>query len=162
MPPLYTAVTRINTAFPGISSISAITSGVLCQYIDDVEAEINAIISKRYALPLTVTCPILIAIATRETIYRTLVQRAIVQFPPAQQGRHPLQIQHTDDQKLLEKIADGEIQLVDSSAEVISGDTSQIQLYSTTMNYTPTFSEDSMLDSVIDPDKLDDIAADRA
>ncbi len=73
---VYTSVTRINSAFPPISSVSNINSAVISQYATDVEAEIDSLISKRYVLPLTVTCPILTAIATRETIYRIAVQRA--------------------------------------------------------------------------------------
>jgi len=152
----YTSVTRVNSAFPMITSVSNITSGVVAQYSDDAEAEIDARISARYALPLGVTCPILVAIATRETIYNIATQRGLVQFPPAQQGRAPLYQRHLDDQKLLEAIADGSVQLVTSSGAVIAADTSQKQIYSTTMDYVPTFSEGSQVDQVQDQDKLDD------
>ncbi len=160
-PLAYTTVTRINSAFPSISSVSNITSGVICQYATDVEAEIDAVISKHYSLPLTVTSPLLVAIATRETIYRIAVQRALVQFPPAQQGRAPLQVQHEEDQKLLAKIAEGKLQLVSSSGAVIAADTTQMEIYSTTKTYIPTFHEGDWGDMIIDSNKLDDIASDR-
>ena len=161
VPLAYTTVTRINSAFPAITSITNINSAIVCQYAEDVEAEIDAVISKRYALPLTVTCPILVAIATREAIYRIAVQRALVQFPPAQQGKAPLQVQHEDDQKLLDKIADGKIQLVSSSGAVVAADLTQIEIYSTTKGYLPTFHEGAWTDMVRDQNKLDDIVADR-
>ena len=161
LPVSYTSVTRVNSAFPAISSVSNINSAIIAQYAGDVEAEINALISKRYALPLTVEVPILIAIATREAIYRIAVQRALVQFPPAQQGQHPMQVQHKDDQKLLEKIADGDIQLIDSTGAVIAVDVTQLEVYSTTKNYVPTFHEGSWVDTTQDQSKLDDIDADR-
>lgn len=160
-PVSYTAVSRVHSAYPSITSVSNLSSAVIHQFAGDVEAEINAVIAKQYALPLTVECPILTAIATRETIYRIAVQRALVQFPPAQQGRHPMQVQHIDDQKLLEKIAAGTIPLVSASGAVIAGDTTQMEAYSTTMTYVPTFQEGSMLDSVQDPAKLDDMRTDR-
>lgn len=160
-PLTYTTVTRINSAFPAISSVSNINSAIISQYGADVEAEIDTVISKRYVLPLAVTCPILVAIATRETIYRIAVQRALVQFPPAQQGKAPLQVQHEDDQKLLEKLADGKLQLVSSSGAVVAADLTQIEIYSTTMGYTPTFHEGDWGSMVQDPDKLTDIDADR-
>lgn len=160
-PLVYTTVTRINSAFPFISSVSNITSGIVAQYATDVEAEIDAIISKRYVLPLTATCPILVAIATRESIYRLAVQRSLVQFPPAQQGKAPLQVQHEDDQKLLDKIANGAIQLVGSDGTVIAVDTTQMEIYSTTKDYLPTFHEGDWGDMDVDQDKLDDIESDR-
>lgn len=161
LPVSYTSVSRVNTAFPMISSVANITSGVICQFAGDVEAEINAVISKRYALPLTVDCPILIAVATRETIYRIAVQRALVQFPPAQQGQHPMQVQHKADQDLLKKLAEGDMQLVDSSGAVITADTTQMQIFSTTMNYQPTFHEGPMTDQIQDEDKVDAMLDDR-
>ncbi len=130
-------------------------------FCNDVEAEIDARISKRYALPLASAPPILVAIATRETIYRVAVQRALIQFPPAQQGRSPLAVQHSDDQKLLKDIADGDIQLVTSSGAVLAADLTQAEIFSTTMNYTPTFSEGSQMDQIQDSDKLDDDLANR-
>lgn len=157
----YTSVSRINSAFPALGSISNITSAIFAQFASDVEAEINARISSRYVLPLTVECPILTAIATREAIYRTVVQRALVQFPPAQQGQHPLQIQHSDDQKLLKALADGDIQLVTSSGGVVAVDTTQMEIYSTTKDYLPTFHEGALTDMIQDQNKLDDILTDR-
>lgn len=157
----YTSVSRINSAFPALGSVSNITSAILAQFAGDVEAEINARISKKYVLPLTVVCPILTAIATREAIYRTVVQRALIQFPPAQQGQHPMQIQHADDQKLLKALADGEIQLVNSSGGIVAADITQMDIYSTTKDYVPTFHEGAWTDMVQDQDKLDDILTDR-
>ena len=157
----YTSVTRINSMFPMISSVANITSGVIAQYADDAEAEIDARISKRYTLPLGVTCPILSAIATREAIYSIATQRGLVLFPPAQQGRAPLYQRHLDDQKLLEAIADGSIQLVTSSGAVVAADLSQMEIYSTTMDYVPTFSEGSQMDQIQDEIKLDDDLSNR-
>lgn len=161
VPLSYTTVTRINSAFPAINSVSNINSAIISQYATDVEAEIDSVIATRYALPLTVTCPILAAIATRETIYRIAVQRALVQFPPVQQGKAPLQVQHEDDQKLLVKISDGVMNLVSSSGAVVSVSASQIPIYSTTMNYLPTFHEGDWGAMVQDQDKLNAILSDR-
>ena len=161
LPVSYTSVTRINSAFPMISSVSNITSAVVAQYAGDVEARINAMISKRYHLPLAVECPLLIAVATRESIYAIALGRALVQFPPAQQGQHPLQVQHKDDKDVLEKLMKGDIQLVDSSGGVLAADTTQLQIFSTTMNYFPTFHEGEMEDQIQDPSKIDDLLSAR-
>jgi len=143
------------------SSNTNVTSSIIFQYANDVEAEINARISKKYSLPLAVDVPVLTAISTRETIYRLAVQRMLIQFPPAQQGRHPLAVQHTDDQKLIMAISEGELQLVDSTGAVLSTDTTQMEVYSTTKDYVPTMHEGRWTDMIQDPAKLDDIEADR-
>ena len=161
LPVSYTSVGVVNSAFPMIHSVSNITSAIVAAYAGTVEAEINGRIAGRFALPLTVECPLLQAIATRETIYRISVQRALIQFPPAQQGQHPLQTQHRDDQELLKMIASGAIKLVDASGAQIAWDTSNMPVYTTTMDYEPTFHEGPWVDMIQDPAKLDDIKADR-
>lgn len=166
LPVSYSIVGAVYSGFPSISSVSALTSAVVHAYMGKVEAEINAKISKRYALPIVGECPILSAISERETIYRIAVQRQLVNFPPAQQGRHPLQTQHIDDQKLLEDIALGKVQLFTVTSagvfsSVVPADTSQIEVYSTTMNQNPTFHEGGWYDQVQDTEKLDDIIDDR-
>lgn len=161
LPVSYCAVGQVFSAFPMLSSVSAITSAVVHQYAGTVEAEINGKIAKRYALPLTVECPLLQMLATRETIYRTVVQRALINFPPAQQGQHPLYNQHKEDQELLKMISEGKIALVDSSGAVISNDISNMDIYSTTKDYVPTFHEGPWGTQVQDPDKIDDALQDR-
>ncbi len=156
MTAVYTTVTRINSAFPSLSSVTNITSAIIDQYATDVEAEIDARIIARYTLPLASVPAILAAISTRETIYRITVQRALIQFPPAQQGRHPLQQQHIDDQKLLTDIVKGDLSLVASGGSEIAPSLAKMEIYSTTMNYVPTFSEGAQTDQIQDEDKLDD------
>src|SRR3990167_9429018 len=132
----YTTVQRVYDTFPPISSLTGLSSAMVLDWIGGVEAEINAKISKRYALPLSGDCPILTAIATREAIYRIAVERALVQFPPAQQGKAPRQVQHEQDQKLLDQLAAGEITLyaVDSAgafSALVAEETTQMEVYST-------------------------------
>lgn len=162
MPPLYTVVTRINSAYPAITSVSNISSAVVCQFIDNTEAEINGYIAKKYDLPLVGSYPLLTAIADRETIYRIVTQRALIQFPPAQQGQHPLQIQHKDDQALLAKIASGEIPLVTSSGALLEVDSTAMEVFSTTQDYVPTMDEGPTEDQVVDRNKLFDIVSNRS
>lgn len=153
----YTTVERVWSAFPPINSATNIGSSTVAQYAANVEAEINGKIGKLYSLPLSVECPLLSAIAERETIYRIVVQRQLVQFPPAQQGAHPLQIQHKDDQKLLEQIASGEVSLLGADLVPIAADTAQTEVWSNTMNYRHTFTEDAFEESTVDENMLDDI-----
>jgi phage gp36-like protein len=159
----YTSVGRVNSAYPAVSSVTAITSAVIHDlYAEPVEAEIDGIISKRYSLPLSVTCPILVGIATRETIYRLALERMLTHFPAAQDGKHTLQVTHENDRKMLSAIAEGTIQLISSSGEVVAPDlTESGEIWSTTKDYLPTFHEGDTGDWVRDQSKLDDIEADR-
>lgn len=162
LPVSYTAVTLIGSLFPAVNSVSTINSGSIAYYCGMVEAEINTRLVKRYNIPFTVECPILTAIATREAIYRIATQRALVQFPPAQQGQHPMQAMHVADQRLLDEIVDGDIELVDSSGNVITPNAKDMLMTSTTVGYDPTMHEGRFEDMVVDPTKLDDILTERA
>lgn len=157
LPVSYSNVGEVGSAFPAISSVTAINSAIVAQMMGSVEAEINVKIGKRYDLPLTVECPILQAISTRETIYRLLIQRQLIHFPAAQQGKHPLMVQHQDDQKLLDQIMNGEIQLTSSSGEPLPADTTQMEFYSTTKDYIPTFNEGLFENMIQDNALLDAI-----
>lgn len=156
----YTNPGSIFAAYPAINTaqLTGLNSAVVVGFIDQVEAEINAKVSAKYALPFSNGCPIVATLALREAIFRIGIQRGLVHFPPAVQGRAPLAVQHEMDQKLLDQIATGKMNLLDNSLAVIGVSTTERgEIYSTTMNYNPTFHEGSQYDQVRDTDKLDAI-----
>lgn len=163
--PYYTDIGSIYGGFPAIQSaqvVSGLNSAVVLGFINQVENELNAAVAGRYSLPFSNGCPILATLALRETIFRLAIQRGLVHFPPSVQGKSPLMVQHEMDQALLQKIVDGKYTLADNSLAVISPSlTERGEIFSTTMNYNPTFHEGARLDQVQDTDKLDDIEADR-
>ena len=165
--PYYTDIGSIYGAYPAINSAQAtgLNSASVLAFIDQVENEINAKVSARYALPVTaspLTCPILQTLSLRESIFRIAIQRGLVHFPPALQGKAPLAVQHDMDQKLLTQIMEGEVNLLNNSLAVIAPSTSERgEIYSTTMNQIPTFHEGAWVDQVQDTDKLDTIESDR-
>lgn len=166
-PVSYTSVSRIHSAFPAINSVVAVTSAMIAQlWAGPVEAEINARLSKRYALPIVGECPLLTGIATREAIYRVTLERGLVQFPPPQQGRHPLQVNHAEDQKMLDRIMAGEVELFivnsdGSYSGLLPASTEELEVWSTTKDYLPTMHEGRWEGMIQDPSKLDDIESDR-
>lgn len=101
--------------------------------------------------------PLLHAIATRETIYRISISRLMSSFPAAQAGKATIQVQHEEDVALLEAIADGSMPLLTASLQSIPTNESAVEVFSTTMDYNPTFHEGSREEQVQDSDKLDDI-----
>jgi hypothetical protein len=62
---------------------------------------------------------------------------------------------------LLEQIANGEVQLITNSGAVIEPDLTQLEIWSTTMDYNPTMHEGEITDMVQDESKLEDILNDR-
>lgn len=162
--PYYTDIGSIFAAYPAINTaqLTGLSSAVVLGFIDQAENEVNAKVGGRYALPLAVTCPILATLSLRETIFRIAIQRGLVHFPPAVQGKAPLAVQHEMDQKLLDQILSGKVSLLDSSLAVIAPSlTDRGEIYSNTMNYPPTFHEGPMMDQVIDPVKIEDLEAAR-
>ena len=167
MPPYYTDIGSVYGAYPAINTaqLTGLNSLTVLAFIEQTESEINAKISGRYTLPVVASptvCPILATLALRESIFRIAIQRGLVHFPPAIQGKAPLAAQHEMDQKLLTQIMEGEINLLTASLAVIAPDlTGRGEIYSTTMNQNPTFHEGSWPDQVQDTDKLDTIEDDR-
>ncbi len=168
MPPYYTDIGSVYGAYPAINSAQAtgLNSASVLAFINQVENEINAKVSGRYTLPVVASpqlCPILATLALRESIFRIAIQRGLVHFPPALQGKAPLAVQHDMDQKLLAQIMEGEVNLLNNSLAVIAPSTSERgEIYSTTMNSNPTFHEGPWVDQVLDTDKITTIEGDRA
>lgn len=62
----------------------------------------------------------------------------------------------------LKLISDGDVNLLDTSgSSIVERDSGQWDMTSSTMDYTPTFAEDSADNWRIDPDKLTDIETNR-
>lgn len=105
--------------------------------------------------------PVLHAIATRETIYRVSTSRLLMTFPSAQAGKLGMQVLHDEDMKMLDMIGAGDLPLLDALDQIIDPSLNAIEIFSTTMDYHPTFHEGARLDQVQDEDKLNDIINDR-
>lgn len=137
--------------------MTALTSGVISQaYAGPVQAFVLSKIAKLY--PPSVLFPnlppVLHAVATRETIYRVSLSRLVSTFPSAQAGKLSLQVLHDEDMKLLDSIAAGDMPLLNSSDAVIDPSLGAVEIFSTTMDYLPTFHEGARLDQVQDEVKL--------
>lgn len=132
-------------------------------YAGPVEAFILGKVAKLYSIPDLVgrLPPVLHAIATRETIYRVSLSRLMTQFPASQTGKATIQVMHDEDMKMLDAIGAGDMTLLDSSLQVIDPTLGNVEIYSTTMDYHPTFHEGARLDQVQDQSKLEAIINDR-
>lgn len=155
--PDYTTVDRIHTKVPYIGSLSNLSSADTVTFIDDAEARINAKLVPYYTIPVQ-SAALLQALATDGAICLILGQRV---FTQERQNQSEWVSEFCRAFTMVDKIAKGEIPLVDSSGTLISRRTDVVEVWSNTMGYTPTFNVDDMTKHEVDPDRLDDIDSDR-
>lgn len=148
-----TYIEVINT-LPAIGSISNVTTAVVNTVIDRAESIINAKISRLYTVPVVPTPPLLTTISCDLTIYRLMTRRL---FSGEQQNRSEWPDRYKEAMELLDQIADGSLQLVDSGGVLVSQAAGGDVAWSNTQGYQPTFAEDGDMASIIDEDKLDDL-----
>ena len=102
--------------------------------------------------------PLLTMIATDLALYRTLSLRL---FTQEQINKSPWVDKFKEAMELLDEIAAGEIPL-EVDGEIVDANAANLKIASNTQGYVPTFAEDDAMQQQVDPDKLDDIDADRA
>lgn len=149
----YATITEVVNTLPQVGSISTITSLQIFTATVRADSVINAMLSRRYTVPITPSPPLLTTICCDLTLYR-LMRRF---FSGEQQNDSEWPDRYKEAMELLEKLADGEIQLVDSGGTIVVPSAGSDIAWSNTQGYTPTFGEDGDLMSIIDEDKLDDL-----
>lgn len=156
-------VSMMYTAFPALSSKSAATSAQLYYHLEGAAYEVIGKLSKRYSLPYSQSSGLLHAqvanITCRLALQGFLEERAFTQ-ERSNESEWPSEFDKQRD--LLDKIAEGAIPLVNNDGSIIPGNAAQVQVWSNTSGYNPTFSEDpSDLNQNVDPDKIVDIRLNR-
>lgn len=151
------------TAFPALSSKSAATSAQLYYHLEGAAYEVIGKLAKRYSLPYAQTSGLLHAqvanIAVRLALQGFLEERAFTQ-ERSKESEWPSEFDKQRD--LLDEIASGAIPLVNNDGTIIDGNATQVQVWSNTSGYLPTFTEDpSDMNQDVDPDKIDNIRSDR-
>lgn len=155
----YTTVSRMLSVLPMIGSVSDLTSAVIVdEFAIPAESVMDGYLVRNYTLPISGTVPILQAIADDMSLYRILTRRVFTQ-EKLQDSTWPDKFKEA--QELLEKIADGEVLLVDTSGNLIAARTDLVEVTSNNEGYLQTFHEGNEIDTVQDPNKLDDIIDDR-
>jgi phage gp36-like protein len=153
----YTTKARILDIEPALNDISDLSAAHIDVFITDAEAEIDARLAKQYTPPLT-GIPYITAIATDIAIYRILSRRVFTQGQ-LKDSVWPDRFKEALEQ--LKEIAEGTVELVDSSGTVVTGRTDVVELWTNNQNYQPTFHEGSIAthsaDNIQDEDKVDDL-----
>ena len=155
----YTSVERIYQVMPQIGSLSDLTSAqIVTVFAEPAEALINAKIVKLYALPINDTVPMLSALADDVAVYR-IMSRRIMSQEQLKNSTWPDRFKEalTD----LDRIASGEIPLINSADNVLTQRNDMAICTSNTIDYLPTFHEGESETWVQDEEKLDDLLDDR-
>lgn len=155
--PYYTDVARVLSAEPPLTTVTSMTSAQLFLYVADAESIVNAMLARTYTVPVTGSPPVLVAISTDLSIYRAL--RRVFSGERMKDSQWVKSFKDAMD--MLGEIARGEIPLVTASGALIESRSDYAQVYSSTQNYVPTFSELDMVFSEVDPGKIDDLLAER-
>lgn len=150
----YASVDRVYTHVPELGSITNLTSAHIAMFIGDSEAEVNASIAQKYALPISGDIPILTTIATELACYKVLAQRI---FTPERLAASPWPDRYKEASLKLEALAAGELLLVTTSGDVVSGRTDIAEVWSNNKGYLPTMTEAPTQYQGQDSDKIDDI-----
>jgi phage gp36-like protein len=149
--PKYTTVDAVLAVLPDLGSATTLSSAHIASFIDDAEAEIDAVLVRRYTLPLSGSIPYLRPIATDMAAYRLVTRRAI----PIPSARAQDWVEKYGEAKAaLERVATGAVSLVTSSGELVPSRTDIGQVFSTTKGYAPTFHEGPVETQVQDPQKI--------
>lgn len=155
----YATPDNVYDVFPPLQQVSDLTSGhINSRFIADAEAEINAKLAKLYAVPVS-DAPILTTIAIDLTLYRILSRRT---FPTTMLKDSEWVDRYRESRDLLDDMAAGKTELVDSSGSLVAARTDVAIVESSTQDYLPTYHEGgSDLDQILDEDKNDDLLDER-
>ena len=152
-PVSYTTVEDIYQTNPYIGSVSNVTSRNICYQIGRVENYINTKISKVYTVPLSEVPLILTTIATDLTIYELSKRFTTLQ----NQKSTDMLSRYKEAKDTLNMIVDNKLPLLDSSLQVMTKSSlSGLTPWSNNEDFTPTFNEQDMEESILDVDKDDD------
>jgi phage gp36-like protein len=149
----YTTVDRVHNMVPMIGSISTLTSAQTVELLEYAEAQLNTRLAKMYSIPVAGTVPMLQSLATDIGVYEVLAKRI---FTNERLKDSVWPDRFKEALETADKIAEGEITLVDSAGNIIGADTTIAELKTTTDGYHPTFADGiSFKDMRHDTDKVD-------
>lgn len=158
LPITITSVGAIIAAQPLLASASAITSAVMAIHLGQAEALVWGQTSKRYAVPIVPTPPMLYSICLDLAVYGVLVKQAII-ANTLEDSPWPDRYKEAEDQ--LKDIATGKLTLLSGSMTTIPEGVSEYAYGFSNRGYKPTFTELPPEYNEPDPDKMQDLLDER-
>ena len=156
----YASTTSILLILPGLANTTTVT-GVITRHITRADSLIDAKISKRYAVPISPTPPLLGSISEDITSYYTF--RTFYTQDNTNKTEYFADLRD-DAMATLDEIREGKIDLVNTAGSIIAERTDESTsgiLDSTTKDYQPFFDVDDELNWKFDDDLIDDIGDNR-
>lgn len=150
----YSTVSHMLATVPVVSSRTNANSADLNGFLKRAEGIMDSRLARRYALPLVGSYQILNHVATDLSVYFFLTRRVFTQ-EKANESSWPDRFKESFG--LLQEIADGVIPLVGEDGVVAPVSEALMDVWSNTLAYNATMTEDDPLNQFIDEDKIDDI-----
>jgi len=155
----YTSVDRITDQLPALIKDTDISSSTLCSYAEDAENEINGSLARRFTIPVSGSPPLLQTIATKIATGLLLSQHIFTQ-ERLKKSEWPDAFLEAP-REMLEKLASGEMTLVNSAGTLVEARNDVGTVWSNTSAYEPTITELPETRQIVDPDKIEDLESDR-
>ena len=122
---MYLTVNQVKSYFPDLSERLAggkVTEVMIGQWIKDASNIIDLYLSKRYKVPLTTSCPLIVTICKELVEYFDCKNRYTPSFGGEVDTEKWIKERYERQIKLLEKIASGEYPLYDENGKYIEPD----------------------------------------
>lgn len=154
LPASYATVVDVWNRYPPMGSVTAVTSAHIALAIGAVQARIDSVLSRRYAVPFSPVPPVVEMIAGDLACLRLIETRIIAATAGNQSNKaNAWTVQFQSSVELLEKLACGEAPLISGSGTTIGqSPLGAGEVWSTTMTSTPTFIGQDWADVPATPD----------
>jgi phage gp36-like protein len=150
----YTTVEKILVTLPMVGSVTSITSAVLEAFAGQAEALVDAKLAKAFTVPVSGSPPLLEMLSTDIALYRLLTRRM---FTQEQINKSDWPDRYKESLDTLDKLVEGELQLLTTSGDLIAPAQASAQAWSNTQTYEPTFNELPMEMQDIDANEMADL-----
>lgn len=157
LPVSWTTVSLMLMTLPAVNSRTSADSATIANFAGRAEATMRAKWADKYTFPLAPS-PYVETLATDYACYLLLTRRI---FTTERQNDSPWVDRFKEALDDIDKVASGEISLVDSAGVIIARSDSTERPWSNTMGYLPTTTEDDVRSQVTDPNKIEDIKSER-
>lgn len=157
LPVNWTTVSKMLVSLPFVNSRTNVDSADLAVFAGRAEAAMTAKWAGLYTFPLPAS-PFVETLATDYACYLLLSRRV---FTSERQNDSPWVDRFKESVEDIDKVASGEITLVDSAGGIITRSDPEMQAWSNNENFLPTMTEDDDRNQIVDPNKIDELRSER-
>lgn len=142
----YATVSAVLAHYPPIGSLSTVSSAYIATQIGHTQAEVDARLAARYAVPFATVPPLIEAMVLDMTVHSILTRRV---FTGERTNASAWPDAWKRSFELLDRVANGDIPLVTASGSlVLQASTAGGEVWSSSMVSTPTMNEGPWVDMI--------------